>query len=272
MNALAGPLLLVGSGKMGSALLGGWLKNGLSTSDVLVVEPAEAGREAVASMGVRAVADPDDLPDGAPFRAVIFAVKPQMMADVLPSYRTIVGQGALVISIAAGTTVGRFEQAFGSDTAIVRAMPNTPAAIAKGVTALFANELVSDQQRDLAEALMAAVGQVYWLESEEQMHAVTAMSGGGPAYLFLMIETLAQAGMKSGLPEALAWPMARATVTGSGALAAESDEAPALLRKNVTSPGGTTQAALEVLMAEDGVQPLFDRAIRAAAERSKALA
>ncbi|MGI9418268.1 MAG: pyrroline-5-carboxylate reductase [Geminicoccaceae bacterium] len=272
MTALAGPLLLVGSGKMGMALLRGWLDHGLLKDDVLAVEPAAAGRDAVKDLGVRAVTGPEDIPEGAGFRAVIFAVKPQMMADVLPAYRQVVADGALVISIAAGTAIARFEAMFGETTPVVRAMPNTPAAIGQGATALYGNPLVDGQQRDLAEALMAAVGQVHWLEDEGQMHAVTAMSGGGPAYVFLLIETLARAGIESGLPEALAWPMARATVSGSGALAAASDEEAAVLRKNVTSPGGTTQAALEVLMAEDGVQPLFDRAIRAASERSRELA
>ncbi len=272
MNALAGPLLLVGSGKMGTALLSGWLDHGLSKDDVLVVEPAAAGRETVAALGVEAVADPKDIAEGSALRAVIFAVKPQMMANVLPGYRSVTAGGTLVISIAAGTGIGRFEDMFGAKTAIVRAMPNTPAAIGKGATALFANPRVDHQQRDLAEALMTAVGEVHWLEDEEQMHMVTAMSGGGPAYVFLMIETLAKAAIAGGLPEALAWPMARTTVIGSGALAAASEEPAAILRKNVTSPGGTTQAALEVLMADEGIQPLFDRALEAASERSRQLA
>ena len=273
MSDLAGPLLLVGSGKMGSALLKGWLDHGLSKNDVLVVDPAAVTNVELQALGVQAVAGPAAAPADRAFRAVIFAVKPQMMADVLPAYRTVVADGAMVISIAAGTTISRFEQAFGDRAAIVRAMPNTPAAIGQGVTALFANPLVSDEQKNLAEALMSAVGLVQWLDDEAQMHAVTAMSGGGPAYVFLLIETLAKAGMANGLPETLAWPMARATVIGSGALAAVSDEPAATLRKNVTSPGGTTQAALEVLMSESsGVQPIFDRAIQAASERSRELA
>lgn len=273
MTALAGPLLLVGSGKMGSALLGGWLDHGLLKTDVLVVEPSEAGRAAVSDLGVDAVADPLEIQADKPFRAVIFAVKPQMMADVLPAYRAVIRADTLVISIAAGTPIERFEAEFGQATPVVRAMPNTPAAVGQGVTALFANGRVSEADRDLAEALMAAVGQVQWLDDEEQMHVVTAMSGGGPAYVFLLIETLAKAGMANGLPEALAWPMARATVIGSGALAAASDEPASTLRKNVTSPGGTTEAALKVLMAEEnGVQPIFDQAIQAACQRSSELA
>ncbi|MDH3659898.1 MAG: pyrroline-5-carboxylate reductase [Alphaproteobacteria bacterium] len=271
MNALAGPILLVGSGKMGTALLRGWLDRGLVRDDVLVVDPA-AGNDDLMALRVTALTAPDAIPQGCTFRAIVFAVKPQMMGEVLPAYREVVASGALVISIAAGTVIGRFEEMFGETTPVVRAMPNTPAAIGKGATALFANAQVDDQQRGLAEALMAAVGQVHWLEDEEQMHAVTAMSGGGPAYVFLLIETLARAGIAGGLPEELAWPMARTTVIGSGALAAASDEPAATLRENVTSPGGTTQAALEVLMADEGIQALFDRAIRAAAERSVELA
>lgn len=272
MNALAGPILLVGSGKMGTALLRGWLDHGLLNDDLLVIDPAAAGNDDLKALGVKTATGPDDIPEGGAFRAVVFAIKPQMMGDVLPSYREVIIGGALVMSIAAGTAIGRFEDMFGEATAVVRAMPNTPAAIGQGATALFANPRVDDQQRSLAEALMAAVGQVHWLDDEEQMHAVTAMSGGGPAYVFLLIETLARAGIANGLPEDLAWPMARATVIGSGALAAASEEPAAILRKNVTSPGGTTQAALEVLMADESVQTLFDRAILAACDRSKELA
>jgi len=271
MAQIAGPLLLVGAGKMGMALLDGWLENGLSKDDVLVVEPSEAGRDALAAKGISAIQSPDERLLEKPFRALILAVKPQMMADVLPAYRTVIDQGALLLSIAAGTSIERFEAVFGGNAAVIRVMPNTPAAIGQGVSAVVANAKASDEQGALAEALMLAVGEVHWLDDEEQMHGVTAMSGGGPAYVFLLIETLAKAGIKSGLPEKLAWPMARATVIGSGALAAASEEEAAILRKNVTSPGGTTQAALGVLMAEDGVQPMFDRAIAAGAQRSRDL-
>jgi pyrroline-5-carboxylate reductase len=272
MSDIAGPLLLVGAGKMGSALLEGWLDHGLSKDDVLVVEPAEASRNALIAKGIEAISSPGDQLEGRRFRAVIVAVKPQMMNDVLPAYRAVVQPDTLVISIAAGTSIDRFEKMFGDHTAIVRVMPNTPAAIGQGVSALAANAHAKKDQQALAETLMSAVGEVHWLEDEEQMHAVTAMSGGGPAYVFLLIETLAKAGMRSGLPEHLAWPMARSTVIGSGALAAASDEDAAILRKNVTSPGGTTEAALGVLMAENGVQPLFDQAIAAATRRSEELA
>lgn len=272
MAEIAGPLLLVGCGKMGAALLKGWIEKGLAPEEVIVVEPAEElGRSIQATLGVKVVAEAAALPADVAFRAAILAVKPQMMADVLPLYAKRLSPETLMISIAAGTTVERFETAFGQNTPIVRAMPNTPAAIGKGVTALFATANVDERQRALAEALMAAVGAVHWIDDEALMHPITAMSGGGPAYVFLLIETLAQAGIANGLPEDLAWPMARRTVIGSAALAEAGDEPAATLRKNVTSPGGTTEAALEVLMANDGIQPLVDKALAAATRRSAEL-
>ena len=205
MAALAGPLVLVGCGKMGGALLHGWLSCGLGAADALVVEPDAAIRERVrAQHGVVAVAEAKMLPLGLQPR-LVFAIKPQTMAAALPAYQMLVAHGAVVLSIAAGTTIRRFEAAFGPRTPIVRAMPNTPAAIGQGVTALFANPHVSAAQRELCSALMAAVGAVHWIDDEEQMHAITAMSGGGPAYVFLLIETLAKAGVASGLPKDLAW-------------------------------------------------------------------
>lgn len=273
MADLAGPLLLVGCGKMGGALLHGWLGHGLEPKDAFVVEPDAGLRAQIWERhGIEVLADAGALPAELCPRAIVFAVKPQTMAAVLPAYRALVGTGAVVLSIAAGTTIARFEAAFGEATPVVRAMPNTPAAIGQGVTVLFANPHASAPQKQLCASLMAAVGAVHWIDDEAHMHAVTATSGSGPAYVFLLIEALAQAGMRSGLPEDLAWPLARATVAGSGALAARSDEPAAALRQNVTSPGGTTQAALEVLMAEGGIQPLFDRAIAAATRRSRELA
>ncbi len=273
MARIAGPLLLVGCGKMGTALLRGWLEHGLAREDVIVVEPAAAARSSLTEeLGVEAVAGPEEIGGDFRCRAAVFAVKPQMMADVLPVYAERMTAETLVISIAAGTSVERFEHAFGDNTPIVRAMPNTPAAIGQGVTALFANPRADSEQRDLAETLMAAVGAVHWIDDEALMHPITAMSGGGPAYVFLLIETLAKAAIANGLPEELAWPMARATVVGSGALASTSEEPAATLRRNVTSPGGTTEAALKVLMAANGIQPLFDHAMTAATHRSEELA
>ena len=271
--ALAGPLLLVGAGKMGGALLQGWRAKGVAPREVFVVEPDAGAREDLRErFGIVAVAESKALPVELSPRAVVLAVKPQIMGSALPAYESLVRRGPVVLSIAAGTLIERFEAAFGAGTPVVRAMPNTPAAIGQGVTVLVANRHASPEQRTLCEALMAAVGQVHWIEDEDLMHAVTAMSGGGPAYLFLLIEALARAGMRSGLPEPLALPLARATIAGSGALAATSDEPVEVLRCNVTSPGGTTEAALRVLMAESGIQPLLDQAIAAATARSRELA
>ncbi len=273
MRRLAGPLLLVGCGKMGGALLQGWLAQGLAGEDAYVVEPDAGLREAVRERhGVAALAEPEMLPTELAPRAIVFAVKPQAMATVLPAYERLARTGGVVLSIAAGTRIARFEAAFGAATPVVRAMPNTPAAIGQGVTALVANRHASAAQKELCASLMVAVGAVHWIDDEELMHAITAMSGGGPAYVFLLIETLASAGVASGLPAALALPLARATVSGSGALAAASPLPVEVLRRDVTSPGGTTQAALEVLMAADGIQPLFDRAIAAGTHRSHELA
>jgi pyrroline-5-carboxylate reductase len=272
MAALAGPLLLVGCGKMGGALLAGWIANGLAPADAYVVEP-DAGLRTRARdrHGVAAFAEPKELPTDLGPRAIVFAVKPQAMATVLPAYEHLAKSG-VVLSIAAGTAIARFEAAFGATTPIVRAMPNTPAAIGQGVTALVANRHASTAQRELCSQLMAAVGQVLWIDDEEHMHAITAMSGSGPAYLFYLIEVLAKAGVRNGLPEALAWPLARATVAGSAALAASSEQTVEALRQQVTSPGGTTEAALGVLMASDGMQLLFERAVAAATQRSRELA
>jgi pyrroline-5-carboxylate reductase len=273
MASLAGPILLVGCGRMGGALLQGWLAHGLAPRAAYVVEPEAGPRDALRQRhGVVAVAEAKMLPKALAPRAIVFAIKPQAMAAVLPAYPTLARSGAVILSIAAGTTIARFEAVFGAATPVVRAMPNTPAAIGQGAAALVANPHVSGAQRQLCHALMAAVGTVHWIEDEALMHAITAMSGGGPAYVFLLIETLAKAGIQSGLPGDLAWPLARATVAGSGALAASSTEPVEILRRNVTSPGGTTQAALDVLMAGDGIQPLFDRAIAAATQRSHELA
>lgn len=274
MAALAGPLLLVGCGRMGGALLEGWLARGLPATDVYVVEPAAAMREQLreAHPGLMAVAEPKALPTELAPCAIIFAVKPQTMGAVLPAYEPLARSGPVILSIAAGTTIARFAGTFGETTPIVRAMPNTPAAIGRGVSVLVANEHASPEQKELCLALMAAVGEAHWIDDEEHMHAVTAMSGGGPAYVFLLIETLAKAGIAGGLPDELAWPLARATVTGSGALAETGKEPPEVLRQNVTSPGGTTEAALGVLMGENGIQPLFDRALSAAIGRSRELA
>jgi pyrroline-5-carboxylate reductase len=268
------PLLLVGGGKMGEALLAGWLESGLERDAVQVVEPDAARRQVMAEThGIRVVAAPGDLPAGTTPGALVLAVKPQMMDGALPAYRERVAADTLVLSIAAGKTLAYFGRQLGERLGIVRAMPNTPAAVGRGVSVLCANAAASPDQRELAERLMATVGATYWIEDEELLHAVTALSGGGPAYVFHLIEALAAAGAAAGLPEELATALARGTVAGAGELARLSAESAAQLRINVTSPGGTTAEALKVLMDEGrGFVPLLSEAVAAAARRSRELA
>ncbi len=257
-------LVLLGCGKMGSAMLKGWLEAGLAAEAVSVIDPAPSDWVRVTGVRVN-----DDLPE-APAVALI-AVKPQMMGDALPRLRAL-GGDTLFLSVAAGTPIAAFEETFGA-VPVVRAMPNTPAAVARGITAIVGNSIATNAQLDLAETLLGAVGQVVRLDDEGQMDAVTAVSGSGPAYVFHLIETLAAAGEAEGLSAELALHLARATVAGAGALAEAADEGPGQLRVNVTSPGGTTQAALEVLMDEAaGFPPLMRRAVAAAANRSRELA
>lgn len=250
---------------MGSALLEGWLVGGLAPGAVHVIDPDPSGW--LQGTGV-AINRP--LPD-AP-AVLVVAVKPQMMGEALPGAARFGGGGTLVVSIAAGTPISAFEDVFGAGTPVVRAMPNTPAAVGAGITALVANEAAGDAGLALATTLLSAVGQVVRLEREDQMDAVTAVSGSGPAYVFHLIEALAEAGVAEGLPSDLALQLARATVAGAGALAEGADEAPGQLRVNVTSPAGTTAAALGVLMDEArGFRPLLREAVAAAAARSREL-
>ena len=272
MNELRGPLLLVGGGKMGGAMLRGWLKAGLAPRDAVVVEPNRAAMAAEAQQGVAVHESPDAIAAGFKPRVVVLAVKPQMMAGALPSYRRFATQGTLILSVAAGKTLGYFERGLGGHVAIVRAMPNTPAAVGRGITVCCANAHCSAADRDLATALLSAVGEVHWVDDERLIDAVTAVSGGGPAYVFLLIECLAKAGEAAGLPADLAMRLARVTVSGSGELARLSDETAATLRQNVTSPNGTTLEALKILMADDALQPMMTRAIAAATRRSRELA
>ncbi len=268
----AAPVLLVGCGKMGSALLQGWLKDGLEPNDVFIVEPFSDSLSEFKKLGVTVVAGASDLPSNISPSTLILAVKPQMMDEAAAEYKSIIEPRCMVVSIAAGKTISYFESIFSDDTAIVRVMPNTPAAIGRGISVLCANQAVSGDQRAAAEILMSAVGLTDWIEDEDLINPVTALSGGGPAYVFLLIETLTEAGVKAGLPEALSKRLALHTVAGAGALAESADEEPAQLRINVTSPGGTTLEALNVLMADDGLQPLMIKAIQAATDRSKELA
>lgn len=266
-------ILLVGCGKMGGAMLRGWLARGVAASDVCVVEPFAAAADALRSeLSVTVVADAADIGQDFSPDIVVFAVKPQGMDDIVPAYSGYAETGAAFLSIAAGRTIAYFESHLGEQAAIVRTMPNTPAAVGRGITAAVANPQVTAAQRAACETLLEAVGDVVWVDDEALIDPVTAVSGSGPAYVFLLIECLAHAGVAQGLPAEIAARLARATVAGSGELARQSDDAAGTLRQNVTSPGGTTAAALDVLMADDGLGALMDRAVEAATRRSRELA
>lgn len=275
MTSAAGRILLVGCGKMGGALLSGWIEAGRAPAAITVVEPeASSFAKAIAALpfGIGHANSPHDLSDAYRPDIVVLAVKPQIMDEVAPNFRRFAEDGVVVLSIAAGRTIDYFHDALGKRAAIVRAMPNTAASIGRGITAAIANAYVSAAQHALCEELLRAVGEVVWLTDEEQMDAVTAVSGSGPAYAFLLAECLAQAGAAAGLPAPLAARLARATVAGAGAMLAVLPDEPAKLRQNVTSPGGTTAAALAILTAPDGLQALMSKAVAAAAKRSRELA
>jgi pyrroline-5-carboxylate reductase len=248
----------------------GWVKSGIDAASIIAADPAppEAMKVRLSDAGIGFVnAAPENIKAGVLF----LAVKPQVMANVLPSYRALIGPETIVVSIAAGKTLAFLTEHLG-DVAMVRAMPNTPAMIGRGVTGAFANPRVTPAQRKLVDSLLTVSGPVEWVENEALIDAVTAVSGSGPAYVFYLVECMAEAGRKLGLPADLAMRLARATVSGAGELLHQSPGEPSELRKNVTSPGGTTAAALAVLMAEDGMQPLFDAAIKAARDRAEELA
>lgn len=258
-------LVLLGCGKMGSAMLAGWLDGGVSPTSVWVQDPFPS--DWVQAQGVHVNVDLPSAP-----AIVLVAVKPQMMADALPVLSAMGNGDTLFVSVAAGVTIANYETILGDKTPIIRAMPNTPAAVGKGITAIIGNANTSTTHLDQADQLLSAIGQVVRLENEGQMDAVTGVSGSGPAYVFHMIETLAAAGEAQGLAPDLAMQLAKATVAGSGALAEASDETPAQLRVNVTSPNGTTQAGLEVLMdGKKGLPPLMNATVKAATDRSKEL-
>jgi pyrroline-5-carboxylate reductase len=271
-DSKADAVVLVGCGQMGGAMLRGWLARGAAAS-YRVVEPAAVPADLAKAPGVSWFPSASDLPTIMTADAIVFAVKPQAIDGVLPPYRRFARPGTLFLSIAAGTTIARIARHLGADAAIVRAMPNTPAAIGRAITVACPNAAVGDNQRRLCDALLAAIGDSAWISDEALMDAVTAVSGSGPAYVFLLIEALAGAGERVGLPADLALRLARATVAGAGELAWRSPESPARLRDAVTSPGGTTRAALDVLLADpDGLVPLIERAVAAATRRSRELA
>jgi pyrroline-5-carboxylate reductase len=265
---LKGTIVLAGAGKMGGAMLSGWLEQGLGAKHVAVIEPHPSEEiSGLAARGIHLNPLPKEI--GA-VAALVIALKPQMFREAGPMLKSFAGSATLVVSIMAGTTIASLMEVGGGS--VVRAMPNTPAAIGRGITVAVAAKDVSAEQRALADALLRATGSVEWVEDETLMDAVTAVSGSGPAYVFLLAEELARAGVEAGLPQELATKLARETVAGSGALLHRSEIPSAALRQNVTSPGGTTAAALEVLMAPDGMQSLLTRAVAAAARRSKELA
>lgn len=268
-------ILLVGCGKMGAALLGGWLDQGIKSSDITVIEPfAETAKAVAERHGVNVLADMSEFSENPSPDTVVFAVKPQSMDDTVPAYARFTPEGGdtVFLSIAAGKTIAYFQGLLGTEAAIVRAMPNTPAAIGRGITVAVANDATNDSQIKRCDGLLQAVGAVAWVDDEHLMDAVTAVSGSGPAYVFLLAECMADAGIEAGLPADLARQLARATVSGAGELLHRSSQTAADLRTNVTSPGGTTAEALDVLMNEKGLRNLMTRAINAAARRSRELA
>lgn len=263
------PFLLVGAGKMGGAMLSGWLAEGIDPSAIVVSDPKLSGemQALLAKYGIRHVTQvPADLAPS----LVLIAIKPQMMDEVLPALAPAVREDTLILSVAAGTPVSKFQRAFGP-VPVARAMPNTPAMVARAITAIFPDESVTAEQKETIGTLLSVVGKVVWLDSEDQIDLVTGLSGSGPAYVFWLAECLAAAGQAAGLPEELARDLAEATVSGAGELMHHSPDSPTVLRQNVTSPNGTTAAALEVLMAEDGLQPLMTKAVAAAVKRAREL-
>ena len=273
LQKVHGIIALAGAGKMGGAMLTGWLAQGLGPRRVVVIEPSPSQEiNALTARGIRLNPQPKEAGE---VDTLVVAVKPQSFREAGAALKAFVGPSTLVVSIMAGTTIAVLESVMfeaGSGGSVVRAMPNTPAAIGRGITVAVAAKKVSAAQRAIADALLRATGSVEWVDKESLMDAVTAVSGSGPAYVFLLAEELARAGVAAGLPAELATKLARETVAGSGELLHRSKETSTTLRQNVTSPGGTTAAALEVLMGAGGMQTLLTRAVAAATQRSKDLA
>lgn len=267
-----GTLLLAGAGNMGAAMLAGWLEGGLDPARIVVQDPSPPPRakELLAKHGLVAQATIAALPE--PPAVIVAAVKPQVMDEVFPPLARLAGKNTVVLSIAAGRTIAGFERHLPKGTAVIRSMPNTPAAIGRGITVAVGNAHVTPAQRQACDGLLRAVGEVAWVDDEALIDAVTAVSGSGPAYVFYLAECLAEAGIKAGLAPELATKLARCTVSGSGELMHRSDLPAGTLRENVTSKGGTTFAALQVLMAPDGLGKLMAEAVAAATRRSRELA
>lgn len=268
-----GQIILVGAGKMGGALLEGWIKQGITLNRILIIEPDEVRALSLKMhYGVSVSSDSAAIPLASVPAIVVLAVKPQHMAATLPAYAKFAEAGAVFISIAAGKTTDFFRRYLGDDVAIIRTMPNLPAIVGKGATALYATAKVTPAHKQQAAGLFEAVGRCFWLEDEALIDAVTALSGSGPAYLFLLAECMAKAGEVLGLPAELSSALAEQTLLGSAELLIQAEEEAGTLRQHVTSPGGTTEAALRVLMGERGMEPLIAQAMQAACRRSEELA
>lgn len=264
---MAAPLLLIGAGRMGGALLKGWLARGLGPVVVVETDPS---RELKRLRDVTLLKSIEDAPKK--LRACVVALKPQILKTEAPRLKAIAQSGVPMISIAAGSSIKLMTKAWGKSARIIRTMPNTPGSIGEGISALYAPANATRADRKLAESLLAALGETVWVKRETDIDAVTAVSGSGPAYVFLMVECLAAAARKEGLPPEVALKLARKTIIGAGALL-KADPAPAEeLRRNVTSPHGTTEAALKVLMAKNGLEPLMRKAVSAARKRARELA
>lgn len=269
---LDGDLILAGAGNMGGAMLAGWLERGLDAKRILVQDPSPPPAIAalLAKNGITAQAA--IAPRATPPAVLLVAVKPQIMEDVFPGMARLVGPDTVVLSIAAGKTIAGFERHLPKGSAVVRSIPNTPASVGRGITVATANASVTPRQKAMCDALLSAIGEVAWVDDEALIDPVTAVSGSGPAYVFYLAECLAEAGVKAGLEPELAAKLARWTVAGAGELLHRSDLPAGVLRQNVTSPNGTTFAALQVLMGEKGIQPIMTEAILAATKRSRELA
>jgi pyrroline-5-carboxylate reductase len=266
-------LLLVGCGKMGSAMLEGWLAKGLLAANVYIVEQPDAAEKLESKYGINGITDINKLPEDFIPQVILFAVKPQVLPDVIEAYKPLVRAETVFLSVAAGKTIEFFTGHLGENARVVRAMPNTPAAVSRGMTVMCPTENVSIAQREMCETLLETVGLVSWVDDESLMDAVTAVSGSGPAYIFHLVEAMAQAGETAGLPADQAMLLARQTVVGAGFLLDASEDSAATLRQNVTSLGGTTAAALDVLMDQkNGLPELMTRAVEAARKRSVELA
>ena len=264
-------ILLVGCGKMGSALVESWITGNRDPASISIIEPEIQSIKKLTEKGVNTMQSERELPGNFAPEIILFAVKPQIMGEVVPRYARF-KENTVYLSIAAGQSLARCKECLGRDAAIIRVMPNTPAAIGRGISCGIANEIVREDQKKLAASLMKATGEFHWLSSEDQIDAVTAVSGSGPAYVFLLAECLATTAISLGLSEDLAERLGRMTVAGSGELLHRSKETATILRQNVTSPGGTTEAALQVLMDNPGLQSLLHKAVGVAFKRSKELA